>query len=100
MLLRDGGQGREMAVAVTEFKTLDVARAGLHCIADRTRAGAGKGGLAVLLPRLVKRLEPRCRESIAGLIEPPVQIVAPRRGGMRSNLLEVLQHIDALITLG
>jgi hypothetical protein len=65
-----------MAVPVTEFKHLDVPHAGLDGIADRAGSGARESRLSVLLPDSVQGLEPRCREGIAGLIEPLVQVVA------------------------
>src|SRR5438128_919782 len=78
-----------MTVAVTEFEGLDLARASVDNIADCTGTGAGESGLAMLFPHFVQRLESRRREGIAGAIEPLVEVVAPRRRGMRSNLLEV-----------
>jgi hypothetical protein len=74
-----------MAVPVTEFKSLDPVNARLHSIADRTGIGACESGLAVLFSRLVQRLVSRCRESIAGAIEPLVYVVVARWCGMRSN---------------
>jgi hypothetical protein len=73
---RDGNQGGEMTVAVTEFEGLDPARASVDCIADCAGTGAGESGLAILFPHLIQRLESRRREGIAGAIEPLVEVVA------------------------
>jgi hypothetical protein len=78
-----------MTVTVAKFKSLDPASARFHRIANGAGTGASESGLAILFPRLVKRRESRRREGIAGAIEPLVEVVAARRCGMRSNLLEV-----------
>src|SRR5207248_8969955 len=74
---------------MTKFKSLDLASAGLHCIADRAGTGAGESRFAVLFPRSVQRLESGSREGVARGVEPFVQVVAARRRRMRAKLLEV-----------
>src|SRR5262245_13677766 len=86
---RDGNQGGEMAVSVTELESLDMPRAGVDRVADRPGARAGERRLAVLFPGSVQRLESRGGERLAGLIEPLVEVVAARWCRMRSNLLEI-----------
>ena len=93
----DGNQGREMAVAVTEFEGLDTPSTGVDSVADCAGTGAGESALAILFPRLVQRLESRRGEGIAGAIEALVEVVAARWCAVRSYLLEVpAQLVDRL----
>ena len=88
--LRDGNQGREMAVTVAEFQGLDAPGARLYGIAEGVRTGACQGSLAILFPGPVQCLEPRPREGGPRLVEPFVQVVATRRRGMGAKVLSVV----------
>jgi hypothetical protein len=77
-----------MTVAMAKSEGLNLPGPGLHGFVDRVRSDLAERCISVLLPQPVQRLESRRREGIAGAIEPLVEVVAPRRRGMRSNLLE------------
>jgi len=98
---RDGHQGGEMAVSVTELESLDMPRAGVDRVADRPGARAGENGLGVLFPGSVQRPESRGGERLANFVESLVEVVAARRSGMRANLLEVpAQFVQRLASEG
>jgi hypothetical protein len=81
-----GNGWEEMTVAVTEFEGLDAASASVDSIADCAGTGARESGLAILLPRFVQRLAPRCPEGVAGTVEPLVQVVVAGWRGVRSSI--------------
>ena len=60
MISGDVDQGREMAVPVTELESLNLPGASFHGGADLVRANLCEGGVSVLLPDLVHRLEAGC----------------------------------------
>jgi hypothetical protein len=78
-----------MAVPVTELEGLDPTGASLQSIADHAGTGPGESGVAILFPDPIQRFESRRREGVPRSVEPLVEVVAARRCGMRSNLLEV-----------
>ena len=78
-----------MAIPVTKFKGLDPACAGRHRLVERVGPAAGEGGLSILPPHTVQRLEPRCREALPCPIEPCVQVGTSRGRGMGSSQLEI-----------
>jgi hypothetical protein len=55
----EGNQWGEMAVPVTELKSLDTPGAGRHRLIEHVGFGRGKSRFAVLPPHTVQRLESR-----------------------------------------
>ena len=53
---RDGNQGREMTVAVTELESFNLASASLHSVGNSVGSDLGERGFTILLPDLYSAL--------------------------------------------